>query len=389
MGKRLRRFNNYNLLYCLGIVSLALLIIESVLCFRSVAASPVLVPVGNRQVVLSVSKVNPGKTDVVKNGVNGTLIINGDDEVAGVVNAAKSNFEKNTGISVDVRNTNGCKGLLDLENGNADIAMYDGPMPTSQEPLNTDANRLEDNGRSYSSDLVFQSPSNIGAETAVVGASSFFLPVQSRGGVRIRVWSRLEDVRKYYKTGIFGTMVFIGVGGAKFELNCVDPRNMLNHEAFVINATNPDASPDTSSILDTFTYDILSFIEIGPVHIPTNLIAAVVNNFNVDKILRDKAKSYDNTLEFKQNIYGEIPENIVNLPPSIPYYSADLQTQNSNYDPSGAEAAFFFDWNLPGDQRAINAVASAKIRYDVLYQGSITPFYIWSGDAQENITINP
>jgi hypothetical protein len=238
---------------------------------------------------------------------------------------------------------------------------------------------LEDNGCCFSSVLNWQGTSVIDGETAVSSTSSYFNPVQSDGGVRVRVWARLDDVRKY-----LGPDSLVWVGGSKFEVACVDPRDTPIH-IFVTLATDPGTSNGKSKIESVFYY-LLDLIDFGGFHIPTGVIAAWANNFWIDTVTRDSFNVSDNTLEFSQGLYNEIPENLINLPSVIPYDNADAAVQQPS-NSSGAEALFYFRWDLPDDQRSIQAVSSGKIRYQVCYPGSI-PWSIWSGDAKENIVIN-
>lgn len=130
-------------------------------------------------------------------------------------------------------------------------------------------------------------------------------------------------------------------------------------------------------------YDILSFFDI-----PTSTIETCANNFLVDSITLNQPRGYDNILEFSQGLWDEIPDSVIDLPQAIPYYDADSRVQNANNNSSGAEAMFYFNWNLPADQQGIQVVSSGQVRYHVCVPGGI-PWWVWSGKAQENIVINP
>jgi hypothetical protein len=296
------------------------------------------------------------------------IAVYGDDPIAAIVQATEDAFESEYNVDLTINVIDDEQAYECLEDDECDIATYT-PIIEPPDPPPYNQDNTDDGGRSCA--YGFEGDEE-NFETVVVGASSYYHPALSRGGERIRVWSRLEEVRDWY-----GPSYDVWVASTEFHLLSNDERNYpLN--MFVMYSTEPGENAGPSFGLLAVAYDILNFAGI-----PTNLVHVIANNLLVDEITQSGVYANDWTLWFNRD---GLDEDVVDLPMEVAWYEADSEVHDSL---SGVQAMFRFNWELPEDQDSIEVLAGGRVQYGCCFLPyPACNYYFWSKESVVEHVIN-
>ncbi|MBC7343649.1 MAG: hypothetical protein H5U02_14590 [Clostridia bacterium] len=221
----------------------------------------------------------------------------------------------------------------------------------------TDTYEYYDKGRAYSAML---GSMQLDGSTVVISTSAYYLPSKDYGRERIRLWSKLDQVKRTYPPSL-GYLSWCQQMNLRFYSDDSRAHDLM------IRATDPQTMAGPSAWIENVIYDIFCYKGI-----PTLTIQAFVNSMFTEgtEVVSETGPGFDTTVRFYRP-----DDSRVDLPNSIPYSEADLQV-GSTY--SGASAVFEF--TLPSIDTWFLCWPQGQVKYGILYTGgSGSIWYVWSG----------
>jgi hypothetical protein len=231
---------------------------------------------------------------------------------------------------------------------------------SSLSTLTTSAEELYDIGRVYNEYIYDGTDVRTynGYSVIVMSVASKYYYGEGFGRERLRVWSRLETMKKLYpdwSPWVSKTVHQFSSNNNDMILTGSDPGHNLS-------------STDLPPVL----YDLLAYKGI-----PTDTIKAYVNNSTIKGTGKVENTGYDWSLTTHRPQHS-----VVDLPLSISYKDADEKVSNTY---SGINVKF--NYSLPGYLTNYPVHTKSKIEYGLTYKyGGV--YYVWTGDAKLDHDVN-